>query len=269
MVLGITGCTGQPSHEEYADYTATLIALGDLRTETAPIDAPYSNDDLVRNFSRIALRHEHDISQAGSELNADANPLQRWSDEIRYKLIGNGFDSTDRFEVHKLMRRIANLTGLSVVEAEEDLNFLIFVTLPEERQATTQILYGVHPSLGLSFDTWRKSSDIVCMATNLFSQTNPNEIVFGMVSIGSEVDGILRRSCLHEEIVQALGLGNDDPTVRPSIFNDDEEFALLTEHDEYLLRVLYDPRLKPGMGETEATPVVRQIVSELRPEGGI
>jgi hypothetical protein len=49
--------------------------------------------------------------------------------------------------------------------------------------------------------------------------------------------------------------------VRPSIFNDDGEFALLTEHDEHLLRILYDPRLKPGMTAEEAMPLVRRIVA--------
>ena len=79
--------------------------------------------------------------------------------------------------------------------------------------------------------------------------------------------GLYRRLCFHEEISQSLGLFNDDPTVRPSIFNDDDEFALLTTHDEYLLRILYDPRLKAGMTADEAMPVVARIVEELRPGG--
>ncbi|WP_372802367.1 DUF2927 domain-containing protein, partial [Paracoccus seriniphilus] len=45
--------------------------------------------------------------------------------------------------------------------------------------------------------------------------------------------------------------------------NDDEEFALLTRHDELLLQILYDPRLRPGMTAAEATPIVRSIATEL------
>ena len=44
-----------------------------------------------------------------------------------------------------------------------------------------------------------------------------------------------------------MGLANDSPDARPSVFNDDEEFAFLTRHDELLLKMLYDPRLRPGM----------------------
>ena len=64
----------------------------------------------------------------------------------------------------------------------------------------------------------------------------------------------MRLSCIHEEITQGLGLANDSPLARPSIFNDDEEFALLTPMDELMLKMLYSPRLSAGMTETEARP---------------
>ena len=73
----------------------------------------------------------------------------------------------------------------------------------------------------------------------------------------------MRRSCVHEEVAQGLGLPNDNPAARPSIFNDDEEFALLTDHDELLLRILYDDRLAPGATAEDAAPMIRQIAEEL------
>ncbi len=75
----------------------------------------------------------------------------------------------------------------------------------------------------------------------------------------------LLRSCVEEELTQAMGLPNDDAGVRPSIFNDEKEFGVLTAHDELLLRILYDSRLKPGMTPETAMPVVRKIIAELRP----
>ncbi len=62
---------------------------------------------------------------------------------------------------------------------------------------------------------------------------------------------------------QGLGLSNDYPLARPSIFIDDEEFGFLTTHDELLLKMLYDKRLRPGMTEAEARPIVEQIAAEL------
>ena len=61
-----------------------------------------------------------------------------------------------------------------------------------------------------------------------------------------------------------MGLPNDSPQARPSLFNDDLEFALLTEHDAILLRMLYDPRLRPGMTADEARPLLPAIARDAR-----
>ena len=159
------------------------------------------------------------------------------------------------------MGRIAGLTGLEISETETGWNFLILITTPEEHEEFSAVLAQLLPATAKTFDLWRKTPRLICVAHNLFSGENPNVIVTGLVSIGSETGGMLRRACLHEEIVQTLGLANDHPEVRPSIFNDDGEFALLTEHDEQLLRILYDPRLEPGMSAAQAMPVVERIVA--------
>ena len=81
--------------------------------------------------------------------------------------------------------------------------------------------------------------------------------------IPSEHPDLLRLTCIHEELAQALGLPNDSNAARPSIFNDDEEFALLTPQDEAMLRLLYNPALHPGMTEAQARPIVQTLASRL------
>jgi hypothetical protein len=81
--------------------------------------------------------------------------------------------------------------------------------------------------------------------------------------IRAEHPDLMRLSCIHEELAQGLGLANDSPRARPSVFNDDEEFALLTRMDEILLKILYDRRLRPGMTESEARPIVEVIAAEI------
>ena len=87
-----------------------------------------------------------------------------------------------------------------------------------------------------------------------------------LIIIPNEVKGLPRRSCIEEEFTHAFGPSADFDQARPSIFNDDREFALLTAHDLMLLRILYDPRLKAGMTEQEALPILRRIVAEVVPE---
>ena len=96
-----------------------------------------------------------------------------------------------------------------------------------------------------------------------FSEAGSTTYTKAVALIRGEHPDLLRLACIHEELAQGLGLANDSPQARPSIFNDDEEFGLLTTHDELLLRMLYDPRLTPGMSAAEAAPIARRIASEL------
>lgn len=271
LSLPLFACTTgeeQPSPNEYALYEAALRAGGSLRTDIDPTDAPFSNADLLTNFNRIALHHEADIERDGSEENSVPNRLGRWEQDINYRLVGSGVTPETAVEVREFARRLEGLTGRSFRPAEKDINFLILITDPDERPQVVTMLDELMPALGKSFDRWRRSQSLICVATNLYRDKADDRIVFGMVMMGSELGPLMRSSCLHEELVQALGLGNDHSEVRPSIFNDDEEFALMTRHDEYLLRILYDPRLKSGMTAEQAMPIVREIIADLRPDDG-
>lgn len=269
-LLALAACagTGQPSAEAYRVYEARLVARGGLRTETAPPDAPFDNATLLRSFERIALRREV-IAPGQPPGGWTPSALQRWAGPVRWVALGGGVRASDRAEITDLFDRIAALTGLDIAEDRENPNFFVFITTPQERPGLSAAFASRSPVLAGFFDQWRGSAEQVCFATNGLDPDRPNTLALGFAFLGDELPGLLRRSCIHEEIVQAMGLPNDDFTVRPSMFNDDEEFALLTDHDAWLLRLLYHPRLRPGMTAAQARPVVARLLAELRPEGGV
>ncbi|MEM9010800.1 MAG: DUF2927 domain-containing protein [Pseudomonadota bacterium] len=63
------------------------------------------------------------------------------------------------------------------------------------------------------------------------------------------------RACLHEEIAQALGVGNDLYRLSSSVFNDDNRFSALTGHDMAVLHRLYRPDLTPGLTRREVARI--------------
>jgi hypothetical protein len=104
--------------------------------------------------------------------------------------------------------------------------------------------------------------DTFCTAYAFAEPARPSAYAAVMVLIRAEHPPLTRLSCVHEEMAQAMGLPNDSPEARPSLFNDSLEFAFLTEHDEILLRMLYDPRLRPGMSLAEAQPLLPAIARD-------
>lgn len=257
LALGLAACAGQISDrgDLFAAYQARMQAEGYLRTDREPADATYTNRQLAEDFRRIAF-----FTFPNDQFRVQ-KPLTRWEQPVRYAVVGT---DSDRAQVDRLMTRIAGLTGLDIAGAPESAsNFIVMLLSEEERRAMRRLAPDMRSRQ--FFDTLF-SSIFDCGALADWSMKDP-EIRQVLVYLHDDLDGLYRRLCLQEEISQSFGLFNDDPSVRPSIFNDDDEFALLTRHDEYLLRILYDPRLNPGMSADEAMPIVRRIIDEIRPRG--
>jgi Protein of unknown function (DUF2927) len=142
--------------------------------------------------------------------------------------------------------------------------------LPGHAPATGEPEGHVRSRIAEFIRIWYGATASPC-AAQFFNVDRPaaeaGTILGALVLIRAGLPEPLLRSCVEEELTQAMGLPNDDAGVRPSIFNDEKEFGVLTAHDELLLRVLYHPRLAPGMPPERAMPVVREIIAELRPAG--
>ena len=76
------------------------------------------------------------------------------------------------------------------------------------------------------------------------------------------------RSCLHEELAQALGPLNDLYRLPDSVFNDDDMEGTLTGFDMLTLRALYAPELHSGMSRSEVAARLPAILARLNPSGG-
>jgi Protein of unknown function (DUF2927) len=253
--IGLAACSGMARKDLFQTYQSEMQLRGFLRTEADPPDVPYTNARLVENFRRIAF-----YTYPNDERHVP-KPLTKWQGPVRYVVMGTEGDVA---QVDGLMRRLSGLTGLEIERVGEDEANFVVLLLDEGEQHAARHAF-VDADSRAFFDGF-VSAIFDCGAIADWSDDDP-EITRALVYLHGDLSGLYRRLCFHEEISQSLGLFNDDPTVRPSIFNDDDEFALLTRHDEYLLRILYDPRLRSGMTPEEAMPLVVRIVEELRPGG--
>ncbi|RMF39191.1 MAG: DUF2927 domain-containing protein [Alphaproteobacteria bacterium] len=274
LALLLSACAGEGA-QYYADLQADLRARGFLRTERAPVDAPFTDADLIRNFRRIALYSE--FRREGGRFVAERTPvhLSKWLRPIRIAVyfgasVAPGQQRQDLADVARFSARLARLSGLDIALLADDTagaaNFVILYANRNERVDIARSLAGTNAGFdpAILADLRDGSPDKICFANTFENPDRPGELVYAMVVIKAETSGLLRLSCLHEELTQALGLANDDPRVRPSIFNDDEEFALLTAHDEMLLRMLYHPRLQPGMEAEEVVPLLPGILADVK-----
>ncbi|MCV6595913.1 MAG: DUF2927 domain-containing protein [Mangrovicoccus sp.] len=254
----------------YAETEKQLSSRGLLRTDAGA--SPVDPDDLAENFLRIALYDEY--SEIGGRIVAreQASSLRRWEDPVSLTLhfgasVPAEDQARDRAEVSALSKRLSAATGHPITLASQGGNFDVFVVSEGERQALGPALEALVP--GLPDSVTQQITDlpesIFCLVVAFSDQQSRSVYKKAIAVIRAELPPLLRQSCYNEEIAQGLGLANDSRDARPSLFNDDKEFALLTGQDEFLLNMLYDPRLRPGMSIEEARPVAREIARELLP----
>ena len=253
----------------YAGVETRLIASGKMRRDVLPLDAPFTNRDLVKNFDRIALFDEYTVVNGRYVQRESESTLRRWSKPVRVGLIFGDSVPSDRAAADKTLvsnfaGRLAKLTGLDMrMSAERDANFLVLFLNQSEQKEFAGALSRRYPFIEPAvIDAFRNSPpEIFCVAYAFAHPSEPAAYAAAIVLVKAEHGPRMRESCIHEEMTQAMGLANDSKNARPSIFNDDEEFALLTRHDEILLHMLYDPRLTPGMTRADALPFLPTIAA--------
>lgn len=242
------------------------LSQGLLRRDGGGSDSPFTSIMLARNFAQIAFFNEYSSTFSGR---GGASPLRRWAAPVRMNVIfGDSVApsqrKSDAANIRSYAARLGRVTN-HPVSMSKKANFIIVIAGEDDRgealaQAAARIP-GISAASLTPLNNLR--SDTYCVVAAYAAGSGANTYTAALAVIRAENPSLLRLSCIHEELAQGMGLANDTPAARPSIFDDDDEFALLTRHDELLLRMLYDPRLQVGMSADQARPTVQKIAAEL------
>ena len=261
---------GENLRDFYASIERDLVSSGRMRRDIAPADVPYTVDDVVRDFERIALYDEYSDVDGRFVRRETPALLRRWDRPVRVAVMTGASTSAedaarDRANIAAFTWRLAQLTGLDMTLAQgPDANYLVLFMTSNERTAFAEQVAGYYPNFAPAVMSALRDTplDTFCTAYAFSDPAQPSVYSAVIVLIRAEHPPLTRLSCVQEEMAQAMGLPNDYPEARPSLFTDTFEFALLTEHDAILLRMLYDPRLRPGMTADEVRPLLPAIAAD-------
>jgi hypothetical protein len=270
------------SGEEYGDtkeaklikYYSRLeerkISLGLLRQDGGGTDTPFDVDDIIQAFEQVAFYNEYDISGDKLLPNSESVMLAKWKSNINISVrFGNSVNKkqkdNDLLEINELLGVLSQVTNHNIKISQQNINMYVVIANQKEIKDLIAEIGLLQPE----FDPQRipiitqLPRDIHCMAMTSMNVQANSGISSSLVIIRNELPHIMRKACIHEEIAQSLGLTNDSHLARPSVFNDDDEFATLTKFDEILLKILYDKRLHSGISKDKATQIVKNAADEL------
>lgn len=212
---------------------------------------------LVDSFVEIALNNEHA---------PQISPVRKWMSPIEYFVLHRVADQ----DLHNRLIRthfdqLSEITGLAIRPAASPNTANYLIVLSREDALKDDLL----TYFGWKSATQREKYFRESTCLGIFS-TKADNVIFRAVVI-IPVDRVRAQgklvACVVEELTQVFGLPNDSEKVFPSVFNDRSSDTYLSGLDWLLLKMLYDPRIKPGMNERAVRPVLRRIVDEFQRDG--
>jgi DUF2927 family protein len=151
--------------------------------------------------------------------------------------------------------RIANL-DIAVTERREDANYVVRLVRERDFPRTVRELYGKRSRQIL------RSLEPQCLSG---LRRDPSyRIIRSDVILVADAGEFIFYDCAYEELLQALGPIRDDPSVPWTMFNDRVQMGFFDVYDQYLLNILYDPRIRAGMTRAQVRALLPEVMPAVR-----
>ena len=256
------------SMERLSQFEQSQLSRGLMRTDGGGPDTPFDMHDILRHFQDIAFYDEYDATLGFSRI-SQASHLEKWTTPVRFNpVFGKSVDRNRvklaKATVAKYVKKLSRITGHPMLVSARKPNFDVLFMGHDDRDQMDAFLASRGPQIGALAKqvVAMMPEDVHCMVMAFSNAEIRHGYTHAIAIIRAEHPPLMQRACIEEELAQGLGLAHDSHYARPSIFNDDDEFATLTTMDAVMLQILYDPRLLPGMTLDQARPYLYEI-SEL------
>lgn len=134
-----------------------------------------------------------------------------------------------------------------VVRLLRERDFLPTLRAAYGRDRTRKIQKSLQPQCLSGF---RKDAELRIVSSDVFLVADKGDFIF--------------YDCAYEELLQSLGPINDTGSVPWTMFNDDVQMGFFGVYDQYILNILYHPRVRPGMKAGEVRALLPEIMPDVR-----
>ena len=243
-------CANTPAHAENPD----------IASRRAAERHDFTNEEIKDGFFKIAF-------QAELQVGAKSERVRKFDEPVRIFIDSKA--QPDRSAaiaaiVADIRRRIDHL-DVAVTDDREAANFVVSLVADRDMAATIRARYGSGRANQIE-----KALTPQCLSG--IGKDKQFRIRRAEVILPVDAGDFTFYDCAYEELLQGLGAINDDRSVPWTMFNDDVQMGFFDVYDQYLLNILYDPRIRPGMTKIEVDglmpgvlPAARAFVTNINP----
>jgi hypothetical protein len=253
--------TGQPLAIGLALIAVLLAGIGsgpanaenpDISSRRASARTDFTNDEIKDGFFKIAFSAELQLGVA-------AERVRKYDEPVRIFVVSQGLPDR-RPEIAAIVADIrarVNHLDVAVTDDREAANFT--VTLVGERNLARTIRSHYGSDQAKRIQQSLKPQCLSGIGKDKFYRIRRAEVILPV-----DAGEFAFYDCAYEELLQALGAIKDDRSVPWTMFNDDVQMGFFDVYDQYLLNILYDPRIRPGMTRDEVNHLLPEVLAAAR-----
>jgi len=225
----------------------TGVAAGAMAwAENAEIDArraaqrtTFSDDEIKDGFFKIAFRAE-------LQFDRQAERIRKFDQPVRIFIVNRGAPDrrSDIAAVVADIRTHVDHLDLAMTDDRRAANFVVTLVPQRDLARTIQARYG-----GDKAKQIQQSLKPQCLTG--IGKDSSYRIRRAEAILPADAEDFDFYDCAYEELLHGLGLINDDSSVPWTMFNDDVQMGFFDLYDQYLVNILYDPRVRPGMSKSK------------------
>lgn len=211
----------------------------------------FTDSQIIDGFLKTAFGAEYHLAGRVDRIRKYEGPVRVSTDggsALRRRQIGK--------VVADIARRVQHL-DIAMADKPESANVTVKLVRDRDLYPTLSAFYGEDRAKEI-----RTSLDPQCLSG--FRKNDAFEIERSDVILTTDNGDFTFLDCAYEELLQSLGPINDTASVPWTMFNDSVSMGFFDIYDQYLLNILYDPRIKAGMTVQEVKAVLPPVLADVR-----
>jgi hypothetical protein len=211
----------------------------------------FTDSEITEGFFKTAFGAEYHLAGRVDRIRKYDMPVRVFAD-------GNRPDRKAQLVkvVADIGQRIQHL-DIAMAETSDAANILVKLVRDRDLYRTITSFYGGERAREI-----KTSLDPQCLSG--FRKNDKYEIEHSDVILTVDNGDFIFLDCAYEELLQALGPINDTSTVPWTMFNDNVSMGFFDVYDQYILNILYHPRITAGMTVAEVKEALPEVLADVR-----
>ena len=211
----------------------------------------FTDSEIIDGFLKTAFGAEYHLAGRVDRIRKYQTPVRVFAD-------GNRSDRKAQLAkiVADIAKRVQHL-DIAMAATGDAANVLVKLVRDRDLNRTITKFYGSERAREI-----RGSLDPQCLSG--FRKNEKFEIEHSDVILTVDNGDFIFLDCAYEELLQSLGPINDTESVPWTMFNDNVSMGFFGIYDQYILNLLYDPRIKAGMTVAEVKEVLPAVLVDVR-----